>query len=75
MMTQIEIAEYFQTKYGTKINQVRISRMLTGNEHVSWPFAKDLAMEFPGRTIQQWKTATPEELKRAFAQLEDEEVA
>ena len=69
MMTQNDIAEYFKLKHGTRINQVRISRMLTGNEQISWPFAKDLSNEFPGKTIQQWKNATPEDLKRAFEQL------
>jgi plasmid maintenance system antidote protein VapI len=45
------------------------------NRPVSWPLAERLAELFPGRTIQQWKKAKPEELKRAFAQLKNEEVA
>jgi len=68
-MTQTEIANYFRTKYGTKIDQARVSRLLKGDEKVSWPFARDLSIEFPGKTIQQWKEATPEDLKRAFAQI------
>lgn len=75
MMTQEHIAEYFKSKYGTKINQVRISRMLSGSEQVSWPFASDLAHEFPGKDVRGWKQATPEELKRAFEQLNHKEVA
>jgi plasmid maintenance system antidote protein VapI len=69
MMTQTEIAKYFKAKYGTKMHQVRVSRLLKGKEQVSWPFACDLSQEFPGRTIQQWKNATPEDLAHAFAQL------
>lgn len=69
MMTQTEITDYFRAKYGTKISQGRVSNLVRGKEKVSWPFAADLAQEFPGKTIQQWKDATPEELKRAFDQL------
>jgi len=49
--------------------------MLRGIEPISWPFASSLAIEFPGRTIQQWKNAKPDDLKRAFAQLENKEIA
>jgi len=71
-MNQKEIANYFKSKYGARIDRIRISKMLRGIEPISWPFASNLAMEFPGRTTQQWKTATPEDLKRAFAQLDKE---
>lgn len=69
MMTQTEISEYFKAKYGTKIDQGRVSRLLRGEEKVSWPFASDLSTEFPGKTIQQWKKATPDDLEAAFQQL------
>lgn len=69
MMTQTEIAEYFKSKYGTKIDQTRVSRLQRGEEKVAWPFAFDLSMEFPERNAKQWKEATPEELRRAFATL------
>jgi len=69
MMNQTKIAKYFRQKYGTKIDQARVSRMLSGYEPIPWPFANDLSMEFKYRTIQQWKNASPEELKRAFEQL------
>lgn len=75
MMTQTDIAEYFKFKYGTKINQVRISRMLSGLEQISWPFANDLAQEFPDKDVRGWKYATQEDLKRAFEQLNIKDVA
>lgn len=69
MMTQTEIAEYFKSKYGTRIDQTRVSRLQRGEESVAWPFAFDLSIEFPERNAKQWKNATPDELRRAFAQL------
>lgn len=72
MMTQTDIANYFKSKYGTKIDQGRISNMLRGEEKVSWPFAGDLAKEFPDRTILQWKNATTEELSHAFDLLPEQ---
>ena len=36
---------------------------------VSWPLAKRLSELFPDRTIHQWKNATPDDIKRAFAQI------
>ena len=66
MINQNDIANYFKSKYGIKIDQARISRILRGKKQVSWSFANALSFEFPGRTIQQWKNATPEELRRAF---------
>jgi hypothetical protein len=75
MMTQNEIAQYFKSKYGTRIHQVRICNLLKGKEVVSWPFAKDLSIEFPVRTVVQWKNAVPEELKQAFEQLKPNDVA
>jgi hypothetical protein len=75
MMTQTEIANYFRAKYGTKISQDRVSNLTRGKERVSWPFANDLAQEFPGKDVRGWKNATPEDLKRAFEQLNIKEVA
>nr|WP_321399390.1 hypothetical protein [uncultured Desulfobacter sp.] len=75
MMTQTDIAEHFKSKYGTKINQVRISRMLSGKEPISWTFASDLANEFPCKDVRGWKYATPEDLRRAFEQLNIKNVA
>lgn len=49
--------------------------LLIGKRPVSWPLAERLAELFQDRTIQQWKNATPEDLKHAFAQLDNKEVA
>ncbi len=74
MMNQKDIANYFRAKHGTKIDQVRVSRLLRGEEVVSWPFANDLSKEFPGCTIHQWKNVTPDDLKRAFSQIKYKEI-
>lgn len=70
MMTQNDIA-----KVVGSVDRTYINKLLTGKRAVSWPLAERLAELFPNRTIQQWKQATPEELKRAFAQLSNEEAA
>ena len=64
MMTQNDIAVAIG-----RVDKTYVNKLLTGKRQVSWPLAERLAELFPGRTIQQWKKATPEELKRAFAQL------
>ena len=70
MMSQTDIANYFRSKYGTKIDQARVSRITRGKEPVPYGLAKALSKEFPWRTLEQWKeNATPEDLKRAFEQL------
>lgn len=52
-----------------EIHQSEVSRLLTGKRNVSWPLAARLSEMFPGKTTQQWKDASPEDLRRAFAQL------
>jgi len=49
-----------------------ISLFKSGRREVSWPLAEKLCETFPGKSIKEWKNATPEELKRAFSQLEIE---
>lgn len=63
MMTQNEIAKFIGC------SQPTINMIFTGKRPVSWPLAEKLSELFPSLTIQQWKTATPEDLKRAFEQL------
>ena len=69
-MTQNDIAAAIGT-----VDRTYVNKLLKGKRTVSWPIAARLAELFPGRTIQQWKKATPDDLKRAFAQLENKEVA
>lgn len=69
MMTQHDIGKILGC------SQPTVNLILTGKRHVSWPLAASLAELFPGRTIQQWKKATPEDLKMAFAQIENKEMA
>jgi plasmid maintenance system antidote protein VapI len=66
MMTQEKISRVLG------FSQPSINLVLTGKRAVSWPLAEKLADLFPGKTIQQWKSATPDELKRAFSLLEIE---
>jgi len=70
MMTQNDIAAAIGT-----IGRTYVNKLLTGKRKVSWPLAERLSKLVPGRTIQQWKKAGPDELKRAFEQLQDKEVA
>jgi plasmid maintenance system antidote protein VapI len=63
MMTQTKIAAVL------KCSQPTVNVMLTGKRPVSWPIAVRLAELFPGKTLQQWKEATPEDLTLAFEQL------
>ncbi len=51
------------------VTEQYLSMLLNGQRKISWPMAERLTELFPGRTIQQWKKATPDDLKRAFAQL------
>lgn len=53
------------------VSQSFVSQLLTEKKKVSWPLAEKLSDLFPGKTIQQWKRATPEDLKQAFEQLKD----
>jgi len=46
------------------IHQSDVSRILSGARKVSWPLAEKLADLFPGKSIREWKQATPEELRR-----------
>jgi len=48
-----------------------ISLFLNGKRAVSWPLAEKLAEIFPAKTVQQWKKSSPEDLRRAFKQLEE----
>lgn len=69
-MTQNDIAAVIGT-----VDRTYVNKLLKGQRPVSWPLAARLAELFPGRTIQQWKNAKPDDLKRAFAQLENKEIA
>jgi len=66
MMKQKHISEVLG------IHQSDVSRILSGERKVSWPLAAKLSEILPGKTIQQWKNSTPEELKRSFSLLEIE---
>jgi len=63
MMKQKQIAKLLG------IHDSDVSRTFSGERKVSWPLAEKLADLFPGKTIKQWKYATPEDLKRAFKLL------
>jgi len=47
-----------------------ISRFLSGQRAPSWSLAIQLSKLLPARTVEQWKSATPKELKTAFIQIE-----
>lgn len=64
---QREIADYLD------ISITAVHFILTGQRPVSWPIAEKLTRLFPGKDIIGWKNASPEELKRAFTQIDREE--
>ncbi|WP_040015772.1 helix-turn-helix domain-containing protein [Desulfobacter postgatei] len=64
MMTQNDIAVAIG-----RVDKTYVNKLLTGKRQVSWPLAERLAELFPDRTIHQWKNATPDDIKRAFAQI------
>jgi plasmid maintenance system antidote protein VapI len=51
------------------VSDAFVSMILNGKRDISWPLAARLSEMFPGKTTQQWKEATPDDLRRAFAQL------
>jgi DNA-binding XRE family transcriptional regulator len=53
-------------------SQPTISLTLAGKKKVSWPMAVKLAELFPAKTVEQWKVAKPEQIRRAFSFLETE---
>jgi plasmid maintenance system antidote protein VapI len=66
LITQEQISKHLG------FSQPTINLTLSGKRKVSWPMAVKLAELFPGRTVEQWKGATPEQIKRAFALFERE---
>jgi len=56
------------------ITEQYLSMLLNGERKVSWPIAEKLSDIFPGKSISQWKRATPKELRQAFEQLDEVEV-
>jgi len=55
------------------ISEQYLSMLLAGKRPVSWPLAAIMSERFPGKTIQQWRNATPKELEVAFKQLPESE--
>jgi plasmid maintenance system antidote protein VapI len=64
MMTQTDIAKHLG------FSQPTINLTLTGKRKVSWPLAERLAEVFPGKSIKEWKNASPAEIRAAFKFLE-----
>lgn len=61
--TQQQIAE------ALSVSQAFVSMVLSGKKPISWPMADRLNELFPDKSIKQWKQATPDDLRRAFAKL------
>lgn len=64
MITQNDIAAVIGA-----VDKTYVNKLLNGKRSVSWPLAKRLSELFPCRTIHQWKNATPDDIKRVFAQI------
>jgi len=64
MMKQKDIAKILNR------DPTEISRFLSGHRTPSWSLAVQLSKMLPAKTVEQWKVATPKELKSAFIQIE-----
>lgn len=63
---------YTQEDFGSMLGgipQSRVSRILNGQEAVSWNMAAVLSKMFPGKGIEAWKNATGEDMTMLFEQL------
>lgn len=49
------------------------SLILSNHRCISWPLAETLHNLFPGKTIQAWKYATGDDVKKAFHGFNHEE--
>ena len=54
------------------LSQPRVSRLLNGQEMISWPLASRLARLFPELDTDGWKTAHSDRLVSLFERLADE---
>ena len=64
MMKQKDIANILNR------DPTEISRLINGKRKPSWSLAKQLSRILPGKTIDQWKDATTEDLESAFYQIQ-----
>jgi transcriptional regulator with XRE-family HTH domain len=60
--------KYTQEDFGKQLGipQCRVSRILNGQESVSWPLASTMASIFPEKDTDGWKKATLEELAALY---------
>jgi plasmid maintenance system antidote protein VapI len=63
MKTQNEIAHLLG------VTQPAVNPVLTGKRPLSWKMAERMADLFPGKSLAEWRRATPEQIKKAFASL------
>jgi len=56
-----------------KVSQPFISQVMTRQAPISWLMAEKLSDLFPGKSLREWKHASPKELKQAFNQLPEKE--
>lgn len=74
-MTYKNISKTICQLTGYKLDVSVISRMLKGERQVPLSFAPIMAGLFPSKDAMGWKFATKEEVRQAFEQLPDKEVA
>jgi plasmid maintenance system antidote protein VapI len=55
------------------VSQPFINQILVGQKPISWKMAEKLSDMFPGKSLREWKHASPKELKQAFNQLPEKE--
>jgi transcriptional regulator with XRE-family HTH domain len=66
--------KFTQEDFGNRIGiqQSRVSRLLNGQEEMSWPLAVVFADKFPERDVVGWKHCSVEALNDLFTRLKQE---
>ena len=59
-MTQIQMAKVMD------ITPAYMSEVLSGKYPISRPLAEKLSEKFPWKTFKEWRSAKPEDIRKAF---------
>ena len=68
-MTQTQMANILG------ITPAYMSEVLSSKYPISRPLAEKLSELFPSKSFREWRNSTPNDVRRAFAELENKEMA
>lgn len=63
--TQTQMAKFLE------ITPAYMSEVLSKKHPISRPLAEKLAVKFPWKSYQEWRSATPDDLRMAFFTLDN----